>query len=304
MDYWKCSFDRNGYVYSCDMLRYKLGLRKDCLKALNRYFASPSRMDIKSYPLNTAQFKYRYLYTVTYGKSSMTAGLGFNGASSDDMMTGFFEVNPNKCFGSVQCLRDIQMLHDCTWKTEPVRFDLAVDIPLPRAGLSLAKDGRKYMLDMYSTDNKTEYLGVRNQGGFVKLYNKGLEQEDDRSVLTRLEMTCEGGWDSGEIMARLPYVNTVFHAAGGDGLSGLNSAQRVLVRALRSSPERDELFKCLNATTRVKLRPFIYGDAGTVVYDESCITDVLGFIRSFEHDLDALAYWMLKQEDLSVPFEA
>lgn len=70
------------------------------------------------------------------------------------------------------------------------RFDVAIDIPVARSRLRLVKDQRKYALLEYSTENKTEYLGVRSAHGNCKLYNKALEQKQ-AGDLTRLEITVE-----------------------------------------------------------------------------------------------------------------
>lgn len=45
-------------------------------------------------------------------------------------------------------------------------------------------------MDMYSFQNRTEYLGKRSNVGFVKLYNKSIESKLDYD-LSRLEITCE-----------------------------------------------------------------------------------------------------------------
>ena len=69
-----------------------------------------------------------------------------------------------------------------------------------------------------------------------------------------------------------PYVNTTECGAGTDEeLKDLTSTQRALVRALRTSTDRDEIYKTLSANIRVKLRPYLYGNDTTLVYDRLCI---------------------------------
>lgn len=299
-DYWFTSTDENGFIYSCDMLRYRLEFRNDAFadQTLQKILSPWGRLDIKNYPLNTSEFKFRNLFTIDYDVSTMSVGVGFNGVSKSDYMIGFLEVNPNKCFNALQCLYDIQRIFCTCWKVELIRFDLAIDMPLPRESLSLSKDGRKYMLDMYSLENKTEYLGVRNSGGYTKLYNKGLEQKDESVILSRLEMTCEGDWSAEQIVSKLPYVNTIQCAGTDQRLKGLSSTQAALVRALRTSTERDEIFKSLSANIRVKLRPYIYDDNTTLVYDTSCVHDILQGIRKFEQDMNEKIYLNVTREDL------
>lgn len=308
-DYWFTSTDQNGFMYSCDMLRYRLKFRSDVysreysgkktVKNLRQVLCDLRRADIKDYPLNTSEYKYRNLFTIDYGDSSkMTVGVGFNGTSKEDYMDGFIEVNPNKCFSSLQCLYDIQRIFDCCWSFELVRFDLAIDIPLPRELLSLSKDGRKYAMEMHSSSDKTEYLGGRNNPGYVKLYNKGREQGDDTVDLSRLELTCDAEWSADQIVCKLPYVNTVQCSWAPDQGFDLTSTQRALVRALRTSTDRDEIFKSLSANIRVKLRPYLYDDNTTLVYDTSCVHDVITGIRNFEKEMESGKYLAITREHL------
>ena len=60
---------------------------------------------------------------------------------------------------------------------KPVRFDLAIDLPVARDKVYLIKDKRVYEEYSYSAINKTQHLGVRNNYGRVKVYNKALEQQ-------------------------------------------------------------------------------------------------------------------------------
>ena len=300
-DYWFTSRDDRGLVYSCDMLRYRLEFRNDLFKdgKLRDVLCQWGRTDIKDYPLNTSEFKFRNLFTVDYGASAMSVGVGFNGVSSSEYKVGFLEVNPNKCFRRLQCLYDINTIFNLCWKTELLRFDLAIDIPVERDRLTLAKDGRKYSLNMSSSVNKTEYLGVRNSGGYTKLYNKGLEQKNESVILSRLEMTCEADWSVDQIVTKLPYVNTTECGAGTDEeLKDLTSTQRALVRALRTSTDRDEIYKTLSANIRVKLRPYLYGKDATLVYDRLCIRDVIARIGELEEDMKRSAYIGISREAL------
>ncbi|MDE5818838.1 MAG: hypothetical protein K2N41_07465 [Lachnospiraceae bacterium] len=300
--YWLPVIGRSDYIYSCDMLRYKFEVKsgKYAKGDLQKLLTAYGRLDIKHYPTNFSDFKYRDLFTIDYDTSTMTVGIGFNGCKNDDLVLGFLEVNPNKCFDSLQCLYDIQRIFDACWSFDLLRFDLAIDLPFSRDNVSLVKDGRKYRLDLHSKENKTEYLGVRNASGYVKLYNKSLEQKNDNEILTRLEMTCAGDWSVDQIIFKLPYVFT----SGSDfteadkKLKHLSSSQKVIVRALRSHPDRDELFKSLCADMRVKLRPYIY-DAETVIsYDSNAILAVLENIRQFEQSMKSHVYTFVSQADL------
>lgn len=300
MEYWLPVTGRNDYVYSCDMLRYKLEFKvgKYAKTDLVRMLTAYGRFDVKQYPDNFADFKYRNMFTIDYDTSSMTVGIGFNGCKNEDFSIGFLEVNPNKCFDSLQCMADIQTIFDACWEYELLRFDLAIDLPFPRENVSVVKDGRKYALDMRSISNKTEYLGVRNSSGYIKLYNKSTEQGLEEEDITRLEMTCAGNWTADQIVAKLPYVFVANGSSGNDDLRHLSSTQRVLVRALRSHPDRDELYKSLNADMRVKLRPYLYDADTTLTYDTDAVCAVLANIRQFEKMMDDRAYLCVSREEL------
>lgn len=298
--YWLPVTDRHGYVYSCDKLRYEFEIKtgKYAKGELQKLLTSYGRLDVQHYPTNFSDFKYRDLFTIDYDTSSMTVGIGFNGVKNSDRMISFLEVNPNKCFDSLQCLYDIQRILDASWSFKLLRFDLAIDIPLSRSMVSLVKDRRKYALVQHSTKNKTEYLGVRNSSGFIKLYNKALEQGDEDGELTRLEMTCAGDWTADQIVEKLPYVFPLSRNDPAEAVKRLNSSQRVLVRAIRSHPDRDELFKSLCADLRVKLRPYIYDVNGMISYDTDAVLSVLANIRQFEQDMERHVYSSVPLEDL------
>lgn len=302
MKYWLPVVGCNDYVYSCDKLRYKLEIKdlKYSQGVLQQLLTAYGRLDVHQYPVNFSDFKFRHMFKIEYGDDSvMAVGIGFNGVKNSDISVGFLEVNPNKCFDSLQCMYDMQHIFDACWSFDLLRFDLAIDVPLPREALSLVKDGRKYMLNMRSAVNKTEYLGERSSTGYVKLYNKALEQKKEDGQLTRLEMTCAGNMTADQIVNKLPYVfvaSDKFAESG--GLKALSSSQRVLVRALRSHPDRDDLFRNLCAGVRVKLRPYIYDGGTTLSYDSNAVLAVLENIRQFERAMQEHAFSFVSQDDL------
>ena len=92
------------------MLRVVFEMREDCVNFIERYFCNPLRSDIKEYPLNLTDFKYRNMFVVDYGRSTMTVGLCFNGTNRSDALKGFLEFNPNKCMDSMQISADLAFL--------------------------------------------------------------------------------------------------------------------------------------------------------------------------------------------------
>ena len=140
------------------------------------------------------------------------------------------------------------------------RFDVAIDIPVARSRLKLAKDQRKYTLLEYSAENKTEYLGVRSAHGQVKLYNKALERHLETD-LTRLEITVE--YDNSSWVEFQRIFPECVYVASGLPPEDLNGTDLVLYLAcdehpeyLRSLPYRKrKKIEQLLATTAQKVKP-------------------------------------------------
>lgn len=101
------------------------------------------------------------------------------------------EFNPNKIlpceFFSALLINLVSLSAPNTVKVKS--WDLAVDIPVSRSSLHLLRDDkRRYTQIFNSSEDLTEYLGVRHSHGFVKLYNKTIESCLD-CVCTRFEIT-------------------------------------------------------------------------------------------------------------------
>jgi hypothetical protein len=73
----------------------------------------------------------------------------------------------------------------------PVKFDVAIDIPVSRDKVYLIKDSRTYEEYANSKTDRTQYLGKRNSHGRIKLYNKALELKLEGLDLTRVECTID-----------------------------------------------------------------------------------------------------------------
>lgn len=194
--------EKNGYVYSCDMVRFSVDIRKDCAEKFASRFCADVRLDVKMFPPSFVPFRYRQLINVTVGESTVSMGVGFNGfGASDERLRGFIEFNPNKCFPE---WRD-EFLDVCGWcsRIEVMRLDLAVDVPMERSACALVKDTRLYSYEQHSDVEYSEFLGKRNVCGRVKLYNKAVEQKLSYP-LTRLEITTE--CDLTEFKKHIPQV--------------------------------------------------------------------------------------------------
>lgn len=122
--------------------------------------------------------------------NSFWFGLGFHSSDGLEKKKGRLEFNPNKVCFSPFFINFWNRLIPLIETPKIRRFDLAIDYPVERKNAYLIKDRRTYKEIRNSYDDRTQYLGSHNKHGFIKLYNKALEQ--NLSVpLTRLEITLD-----------------------------------------------------------------------------------------------------------------
>lgn len=121
---------------------------------------------------------------------SFWVGVGFNGSDLSDTFKARIEFNPNKVFNTYDFRFVFNLLHKMSKSCSIKRFDVAIDYPMLRENCYLIKDNRKYREDRRSYKDRTQYLGTRNNHGFVKLYNKMVESKLNYA-LTRLEITVD-----------------------------------------------------------------------------------------------------------------
>lgn len=248
-------------VLSCDNVRVKFAVDNKYREQFERIFADNSRVDIRSYPQDLRDYKYKYLWVIDYGKSSMTVGYVFNGSDAVDRRYGYLDFNPNKIGSTDLFWADYEKIKACcpiVW--EILRIDVALDIPAKRENVFLVKDNRFYSLDAYSLQNKTEYLGKRSKIGFVKVYNKSMESKLDYD-LTRIEVTCEPTVDS--YLKSFPCVYDLTDGAQIDNdLLTLNDTDLAIVRLcievmqLGGDPGM-MIFNSMSLYKKQKLRNFI-----------------------------------------------
>ena len=100
----------------------------------------------------------------------------------------------------------------------------------------------------------TEYLGVKNTPGYVKVYVEAAEMHLS-GVLTRIELTCDGEWDAGQVVAHWPQV----HAWHSD--ENTRDWVRVVGIMLAEKAERGEevetLINMLGWRSRPKVREYL-----------------------------------------------
>lgn len=271
--------DKNGYIYSVDMVRltFNMPSTPEKQKELVKYFANDNRSDITVYPPCFKSMKYKNLVNIDYGPSTVTIGFGFNGPCASDYLKGFIEFNPNKIMnGNKKAFKyDFDVLTCYCNSFDIARYDLAIDVPIARENIRLENpSGKVYGLKRYSETNKTETLGVRNSNGYLKIYNKAIEAEitqdgEKLEKLTRIELTV--GTDSlTEIINNIP---PIYERCTMEN-SGLSSTQSVLVDLIRESKEPEKHLNNLEYRIRKKIEPFIAGDNKRLKFDALCIAQV------------------------------
>lgn len=236
----------------------------------------------------------------------MTMGLGFNGHNRDDLLKGFLEFNPNKVMDSPSVDHDIgYLLSRCTTYTV-TRWDLAIDIPYNRERVHMVRDKRKFEMSLTSYENRTEYLGQRNNPGRVKLYNKTAESNLNYA-LTRLEVTMgdlEGFYADFE--RYMPEVWTDSAQFELVDYTGLSQTQSLLAELLRDSPTPEYYLKRLPYRMRKKLEPYIVGDNARLEFDKSIIYKIVTHIQDYLKGL-SVGEWgnaqMGTHETTENPFE-
>lgn len=196
----KLKIDDYNNCISLDMVRFNFVIQKNKISdfgSLMRWATTTGYINYKNYK-SFKLFAYKELFSFQSDNSEQfTLGFGLVTGCANDLQKGFIEFNPNKSYYFVKpFLKQLKIIASSNIETfELVRFDLALDLEIERSLVFLLRDDkRRYMKHntLISSNNfdLTEYLGTRNTGGFVKLYNKQIESNLDRP-LTRLEITLD-----------------------------------------------------------------------------------------------------------------
>lgn len=261
----------NGYIYSCDMIRLNLRFKDSVQKFLDwlsDYNMYGDGIDIKLYR-SINEFTYRNMLRVKADGYSFVIAIGFNGGQ-DTRDKGFIEFNPNKCRGQKVFEHIYSNLLDYIYSSEVARFDFAIDIPVPRYLCKLKKDGRNYQY-IVTSGGESEYLGRRNEIGFVKLYDKTREANLDYE-LTRLEITAsKDALNMPEVMI-MPYQNKIH--------TDLSSTDRVLVEVLNTVENPFIYLRKLKYEKRKKIEQYLVED--TVRLDYVSYLKILKNVLAYE----------------------
>jgi len=158
----------------------------------------------------------------------------------------------------------------------PVRFDLAIDIPVSREKVHLIKDNRLYEEYSLSSSNRTQYLGRRNTHGRVKVYNKALELKLENIDLTRVELTVDyQSRDYAEVNSLLPkmYILDSFQFP-----MGVNGSDKLILMSVMSDMS---LIKELPQVKRKKIEGYLQHTLLSLELDNKKYNYVLDYINTF-----------------------
>lgn len=267
------------------------------------YYKERPDFTIEEYASNSLRYgTYRFMYSIhpfaTDKETIVVAHFLNNGKNTK--LEGFIEFNPNKCAGEVlEWILKTLRLH-CSYLILK-RYDLALDVPIIGSSITLHKDERKYELHKPSSDpsHDTEYLGVRNDVGRFKKYNKKIEHNkrsnaDDQinEEVTRLEITLNT-LDYKELCRLFPKVevmrpgNDLFeHINYANDIESLCATDKVLLQLLSESEKRDFYFSQLGRDKRKKLEPFLYRyfQQPIIIHEKdflNCISKMLNYLQLF-----------------------
>ena len=265
--------DLNGSYYSLDKLRLNMKVDPEVIDDAVTRWVKPKAI-ARSHVNKIGG--YVELHTCVFERSSVTVGVGHrNGSGSLNLRMGFVEFNPNKV--GKEGLELIERLKTRGARFSIARYDLAIDFPIERSLVRLVKDRRAY--ETRAKKALTEYLGVRNAVGRVKVYDKQAESHLSEP-LTRVELTCDGSWDANSVLGKLPIV---VDWASAD-LDGLQRMTRLFAMSVQRNIEcgdtlEDWLVRCDYRSRKAIRDAFKRGK--TLNYNLDCINGVLGDALSF-----------------------
>lgn len=200
-------------------------------------------------------YTYRHLFVVPCGDSTISVGLQLNDEKRHDCHKGYIEFNPNKVANDSWFMEFMSMVRMSYEEVLVKRWDLAIDIPLPKKNCILLKDNRNYSL-YQGVKGETEYLGRRSNGGFVKLYDKTVESKLDYD-LTRLELTVEGLAPFEDLS--LPVVKLVNSQLDIKANVELKDTELALVELIRLQGNYDYWLRRIGRYMREKIKPYLLG---------------------------------------------
>ena len=268
MNYYNSYTDKFGLVYSVDMVRIVFKLAFEENEHIFRHLQHLADYDldftVKHYD-RFGVFDYRHLFVIGHRNWESTVTLGFErSAKPADKPYGMIEWNPNKVNGAD--FDDLLRFLKVSCKSmELKRYDLAIDFPCIRSLCRLDMNSlRSYELH-YENGTYTEYTGVRNAVGRVKLYDKKAESKLAYD-LCRVEYTL--AYDSDLLDLQTVLVSEAQIRLDLNPPSGLLGSYVNLLLE-KDAPMRNRALKDLDYRTRNKIAPFL--QETTLIYDTDCL---------------------------------
>ena len=193
---------------------------------------------------------YHSLWRYPIGDSSVTLGAGqrekggrVNGRKA------FVELNPNKTALDESLWNLLDRMAGHVKTARMMRYDLALDVAQPRENFRMVRDRRRY--ETVQDVVMTEYLGMRNRAGRVKLYDKSFES-GLAEPLTRIELTCDGDWTAADIQCKWPTVCT--WDVPEDTRGWVRALGMMLAEKISRGEEVESYLSMLGRTSRAKVR--------------------------------------------------
>ena len=278
MNYYNSLIDKYGFVYTVDMVRIVFKLAFEENEHIFHHLQHLADYDldytVKHYD-RFGVFDYRHLFVVGHRNWQSTVTLGFErGAKPSEKPYGMIEFNPNKVNGAD--FDDLFRFLKISCKSmELKRYDLAVDFPCIRSLCRLDISNLKTYELYYENGTYTEYTGVRNKPGRVKLYDKRAESNLDYD-LCRVEYTLSADSDLTDLQPVL--VSGAQIRLETDPLTGLLGSYVNLLLD-KDLPMRNRSLKDLNFRTRKKIEPFLAETA--LKLDLACLLGCREFALSY-----------------------
>lgn len=251
-------------IYSLDMVRisFDIGSRgqelSNMLQTIDLKDAQDANLLDLNYYQSFREYKYEHLWTITdkktETKATLSVGLHLRGGGANDGRSlGFLEFNPNKVMHSPLLREIITQIQVLSVDMELKRYDLAIDLPIPRYLAKLERQGKKMYQYIVKDDGVTEYLGRRNTHGFVKLYDKTKESGLDKDF-TRLEITLD---PSESVKNAFPVVRVNDAQYSLDIGYDLNDTERTIVAMLRDVACPVNYERMLGRKMRKRIEPYL-----------------------------------------------
>ena len=161
LNYYRPIQDANGFTYSCDMIRLNFSVySKDFekFKKLIDLFQLKPGCDARYFPSHkSVGYKHMWNFTIETSdgqKGSFAMGLQLND-KIENYNCGFIEFNPNKLMHLNEFYSFFSQLRQFCSLIEVIRYDLAIDVPLPRERVKMVRT-RNSSYEYLVEENKAE----------------------------------------------------------------------------------------------------------------------------------------------------